>query len=105
MYDGEQYTKIGVPFDTTRFSDEERGMPNQTIKTFEKNNKNYCIFLLFEYTICNRVARSRFGIGDQAETCAQLFLLGRDLMDFIFKKIRNGHYLANYLVDNAFLSW
>ena len=29
--------------------------------------------MLFEYTICNRVARSLFGIGDQAETCAQLF--------------------------------
>ena len=47
MYDGEQYTKIGVPFATTRFSDEERGMPNQTIKTFEKNNKNYCNFFDF----------------------------------------------------------
>lgn len=29
--------------------------------------------MLLEYTICNRVARSLFGIGDQAETCAQLF--------------------------------
>ena len=35
--------------------------------------KIIAIFLLFEYTICNRVARSLFGIGDQAETCAQLF--------------------------------
>ena len=35
--------------------------------------KTIAIFLLFEYTICNRVARSLFGIGDQAETCAQLF--------------------------------
>ena len=35
--------------------------------------KNYCNFLVFKYTICNRVARSLFGIGDQAETCAQLF--------------------------------
>ena len=35
--------------------------------------KTIAIFLLFEYTISNRVARSLFGIGDQAETCAQLF--------------------------------
>lgn len=35
--------------------------------------KTIAIFWLFEYTICNRVARSLFGIGDQAETCAQLF--------------------------------
>ena len=34
MYDGEQYTKIGVPFDTTRFSDEERSMPNQDAKAY-----------------------------------------------------------------------
>ena len=27
----------------------------------------------FEYTKCNRVARSLLDIGDQAETCAQLF--------------------------------
>ena len=39
----------------------------------DENNKTIAIFLLFEYTICNRVARSLFGIGDQAETCAQLF--------------------------------
>ena len=35
--------------------------------------KTIAISGLFEYTICNRVARSLFGIGDQAETCAQLF--------------------------------
>lgn len=35
--------------------------------------KTIAISWLFEYTICNRVARSLFGIGDQAETCAQLF--------------------------------
>lgn len=35
--------------------------------------KTIATFLCFEYTICNRVARSHFGIGDQAETCAQLF--------------------------------
>ena len=38
-----------------------------------KNIKTIAIFLSFEYTICNRVARSLFDIGDQAETCAQLF--------------------------------
>lgn len=35
--------------------------------------KTIAIFLLFEYTICNRVARSLFDIGDQSEICAQLF--------------------------------
>ena len=35
--------------------------------------KTIAIFFFFLYTICNRVARSLFGIGDQAETCAQLF--------------------------------
>ena len=39
----------------------------------EKNIKTIAIFRDFEYTICNRVARSLFDIGDQAETCAQLF--------------------------------
>ena len=35
--------------------------------------KIIAIFLSFEYTICNRVARSLLDIGDQAESCAQLF--------------------------------
>ena len=35
--------------------------------------KTIAFFLLFEYTICNRVAQSLFGIGNQAEICAQLF--------------------------------
>ena len=38
-----------------------------------KKYKNYCNFSEFEYTICNRVARSLLDIGDQAESCAQLF--------------------------------
>lgn len=38
-----------------------------------KNIKTIAIFLSFEYTICNRVARSLLDIGDQAESCAQLF--------------------------------
>ena len=46
---------------------------NKKFRTFIKIIKTIAIFLLFEYTICNRVARSLFGIGDQAETYAQLF--------------------------------
>ena len=38
-----------------------------------KKIKTIAIFLSFEYTICNRVARSLLDIGDQAESCAQLF--------------------------------
>ena len=38
-----------------------------------KNIKTIAIFLSFEYTICNRVARSLLDIGDQAESCTQLF--------------------------------
>ena len=44
------------------------------MKIRKKYKKTIVIFLFFEYTICNRVARSLFDIGDQAETCAQLFL-------------------------------
>ena len=44
--------------------------------------KIIAIFLLFEYTICNRVARSLFGIGDQAETCAQLFYVKGRVYEF-----------------------
>ena len=35
--------------------------------------KTIAIFLLFEYTICNRVARSLLEIGDKAETCADIY--------------------------------
>ena len=35
--------------------------------------KTIALLSIFEYTKCNRVAQSLFGIGDQAETCAQLF--------------------------------
>lgn len=35
--------------------------------------KIVAIFFFLEYTIDNRVARSLLDIGDQAETCAQLF--------------------------------
>ena len=38
-----------------------------------KKIKTIAIFLSFEYTICNRVARSLLDIGDQAESYAQLF--------------------------------
>lgn len=47
-----------------------------------QNNKTIAIFLLFEYTICNRVARSLFGIGNQAETCAQLFYVKEKFYGF-----------------------
>ena len=49
------------------------GLLRLNVIDFSKKIKTIAIFLLFEYTICNRVARSLFGIGDQAETCAQLF--------------------------------
>ena len=38
-----------------------------------KNIKTIAIFLSSEYTMRNRVARSLLDIGDQAESCAQLF--------------------------------
>ena len=38
-----------------------------------KITKSIAFFCIFEYTKCNRVARSLLDIGDQAETCAQLF--------------------------------
>jgi predicted RNase H-like HicB family nuclease len=40
---------------------------------FEIFLKSIAIFNSFSYTKCNRVARSLFDIGDQAESCAQLF--------------------------------
>lgn len=46
-----------------------------------KNIKTIAIFLSFEYTICNRVARSLLDIGDQAESCAQLFYVKEKFMD------------------------
>ena len=39
----------------------------------DENIKTIAIFLSSEYTMRNRVARSLLDIGDQAETCAQLF--------------------------------
>lgn len=44
-----------------------------TDENSKKIIKTIAFFLCFEYTICNRVARSLLDIGDQAETCAQLF--------------------------------
>ena len=37
--------------------------------------KSIAFFCIFEYTEYNRVARSLSDIGDQAETCAQLFYI------------------------------
>lgn len=39
----------------------------------QKIKKYIAFFCIFEYTKGNRVARSLLDIGDQAETCAQLF--------------------------------
>lgn len=47
-----------------------------------KKYKNYCNFSEFEYTICNRVARSLLDIGDQAESCAQLFYVKKRFYGF-----------------------
>ena len=47
-----------------------------------KNIKTIAIFLSFEYTICNRVARSLLDIGDQAESCAQLFYVKQRFYGF-----------------------
>ena len=51
-----------------------------------KNIKTIAIFLSFEYTICNRVARSLLDIGDQAESCAQLFYVKERFYGFEKKR-------------------
>ena len=38
-----------------------------------KNKKTIACLLRVGYTECNRVAQCSFDIGDQAESCAQLF--------------------------------
>ena len=38
-----------------------------------EDRKNIAFLNIFEYTKCNRVARSSLNIGDQAEFCTQLF--------------------------------
>ena len=43
--------------------------------------KTIAISWLFEYTICNRVARSLLDIGDQAESCTQLFYIKTFVID------------------------
>ncbi len=40
-----------------------------------KNMKSIAFLFFFEYTERNRVTRNLFDIGDQAETCAQLFFV------------------------------
>lgn len=45
----------------------------EMLRKYGKNIKTIAIFLSSEYTIRNRVARSLLDIGDQAESCAQLF--------------------------------
>ena len=50
-----------------------------------KNIKTIAIFLSFEYSICSRVARSLLDIGDQAESCAQLFYV-KERFYVLFRK-------------------
>lgn len=40
---------------------------------FAKIEKTIVFLHKYAYTNCNRVARSLYDIGDQAESCAQLF--------------------------------
>ena len=86
MYDGEQYTKIGVPFDTTRFSDEERGMPNQTIKTFEKNNKNYCIFCFLNILYVTELPEVVLALGTKLRLVLSFFCQGEILWISLSKR-------------------
>lgn len=51
-----------------------------------KNIKTIAIFLSFEYTICNRVARGLLDIGDQAELCAQLFYIEHFEKSMVYAK-------------------
>lgn len=55
-----------------------------------KDIKTIAIFLSFEYSISNRVARSLLDIGDQAEICSQLFYL-----NIFCDKNNRGRYLNN----------
>ena len=48
----------------------------------QKVEKTIAFFYIFEYTKCNRVARSLLDIGDQAETCAQLFYVKERFYEF-----------------------
>lgn len=64
--------------------------------------KTIAIFLLFEYTICNRVARSLFGIGDQAETCAQLFYVKERFYGFSIAKCTETPYDQHYDENNFY---
>ena len=50
-----------------------RQSKSRTVKQKKKIIKTIAFFGVFKYTKCNRVARGLFDIGDQAETCAQLF--------------------------------
>lgn len=46
-----------------------------------KNVKTIACLLRGGYTECNRVARCSFDIGDQAESCAQLFYIKTFVID------------------------
>ena len=55
----------------------------KVLNSYEKIIKTIAFFLAFVYVKCNRVARSCSDIGDQAESCAQLFLLKRNDMNSV----------------------
>ena len=48
----------------------------------QKNVKTIACLLRVGYTECNRVARCSFDIGDQAESCAQLFYVKERIYRF-----------------------
>ncbi len=50
------------------------------ITKMQKITINIAFFCIVEYTKCNRVARSLLDIGDQAESCAQLFYFKGEIL-------------------------
>ena len=58
--------------------------------------------MFFEYTICNRVARSLFDIGDQAETSAQLFYVKERFYGFSIAKCTETPYDQHYDKNNFY---
>ena len=67
-----------------------------------KNIKTIAIFLSFEYTICYRVARSLLDIGDQAESCAQLFYVKERFYGFSIAKCTEAPYDQHYDENNFY---
>ena len=57
----------------SKFACSVGNVSEEMLRKCGKNIKTIAIFLSSEYTMRNRVARSLLDIGDQAESCAQLF--------------------------------